>query len=503
MKYLDYWHKFLKKVIPVMFMIIIIFYLIQCQLYQYIHPQFKMSIILPIVVIAIYYLLYKIFYKVELKSSRRYKIILFFVSILCYGIYGIYAKTAPVSDYEVLINGAKAMVNGDFPSLSFDKTNYFYFYNFQTGYVVYLAMIMKIFGQRLMFLKIVEIIIMSLTNVLVYDVVSKVYSRKSGVIASLMYAVLLFNIAGSSIINNQHIATFFVILALWLFMRNKISTYVLSGLLIGIAMILRPSVIVVAMGCFAFLMWKLLKNDFKKTTRSLIILFLMAVSVFGIVKIFDLMMIKKEIVPNSAVDGNATYFKFMLGLKGEGLYNIPTKNAEKTQVYFDLSKLDFNYQRYNDECKKSILELCKNDFRTIIDFVSNKMILFCGAEDNQIEFAGDSIQRGALAKFMNYYGYVQYILLLVLAVIYSVLFIFKEDKLKYEGKEECWNNLFLIVFILFFIAHVFIEVQARYRYEQYLMLTIISAPVLSIIFNKIDEGIKKFKEANIKYNFKI
>ena len=42
-------------------------------------------------------------------------------------LWGIFAKTPPISDYEVLINGAKSMARGEFPTLAFDKTNYFYF----------------------------------------------------------------------------------------------------------------------------------------------------------------------------------------------------------------------------------------------------------------------------------------------------------------------------------------------------------------------------------------
>ena len=52
----------------------------------------------------------------------------------------------------------KLLLIGTFNNLSFDKTNYFYFYNFQTGFVMYLALIMKLFGARLLSIKIVEML---------------------------------------------------------------------------------------------------------------------------------------------------------------------------------------------------------------------------------------------------------------------------------------------------------------------------------------------------------
>ena len=122
------------------------------------------------------------------------------------------------------------MANGTFSALSFDKTNYFYFYNFQVGFVMYLALIMKIFGSRLIVLKFFEAVAMSLSNVLICKVASVTYDRKVGIIASLIYSFLLFNIAGSSIINNQHISTFIILLAILMFMKEKKKWYVGSGL---------------------------------------------------------------------------------------------------------------------------------------------------------------------------------------------------------------------------------------------------------------------------------
>ena len=64
------------------------------------------------------------------EKSKKYEVILFCLSFLAYLIWGVFARSPAVSDYEVLINGAKEVVNGTFSALSFDKTNYFYFYNY-------------------------------------------------------------------------------------------------------------------------------------------------------------------------------------------------------------------------------------------------------------------------------------------------------------------------------------------------------------------------------------
>ena len=185
------WNLFFSNVVNVVFVSVIIIYLIYCTMYQYYSPAFKITLILPIIYGICIFCCYKFFEK-----SKKYEVILFFLSFFAYLIWGVFAKSSAVSDYEVLINGAKEVVIGTFSALSFDKTNYFYFYNFQVGFVMYLALIMKIFGSRLIVLKFFEAVAMSLSNVLICKVASVTYDRKVGIIASLIYSFLLFNIDG-------------------------------------------------------------------------------------------------------------------------------------------------------------------------------------------------------------------------------------------------------------------------------------------------------------------
>lgn len=488
------WFNLLKYAIEFIFFIILIYYLCNCSLYQYKNPEFKVTGCLLLFFVLFYYLFYKVFEEIENKSPVSYKTLLFIVSILLYTFWGLYAKTSPISDYEVLLNGAKQMLEGTFNNLSFDKTNYFYFYNFQTGFVVYLFLLMKIFGESLLSLKIVEVLIMSLTNLLIYDIASKVFSRKVGIISSITYALLLFNIYGSSVINNQHVSAFFIALSLYLFIKNKWYFNIVSGTLLAISYILRPSSIIIVLGICIFIIWKLFMNNFKNWKSLIVSLLLFIFSTLIIVKVFDYIMVHKKIVPNSAVNSNVSTFKFILGIQSSGIYGMSTENAEKTQVYFDLEQLNFDYEMYNSNCKKYILDKYIYDTENTIKSISNKLVSFCGAPDNQISFAWQNIKEDNLCTLIYYYGYAQYILLIILSIFASGFSILKTRD-PYENHDiEHINNLFKIIFILYFIAHLFIEVQPRYRYDQYLILSLVSAPFLSVLFTYLDKFFSKIKE---------
>lgn len=375
--------------------------------------------------------------------------------------------------------------------LSFDKTNYFYFYNFQTGFVMYLALVIKIFGSHLIFLKIFEILFMSLTNVFVYKIASKVYTKKIGIISSIIYSLLFFNIAGSSIINNQHFSTLLVILSIYFFIKDKWFYYILSGTLVGIANIIRPSSIIILIAFCGFLLWKLLINNFKNWKVFLLGFLLIALSTFSTMKIFDYTLLNLNIVPTSTLSSNAKYFKFVLGIHGNGIYNIPTETAEKTQVYFDLQKLNFDYELYNNECKNFIVNKFTQNTKETFGHIKNKMLVFCGEEDNQIGFSGNKVQNSKSYIFIKYYGYVQYFLLIVFSLL-TVIINVKESKF-YNTKNNLYQTqiLFEIVFILYFCAHLLIEVQPRYRYDQYLMLAFIASPSIYLLFSIISSKYNK------------
>lgn len=375
--------------------------------------------------------------------------------------------------------------------LSFDKTNYFYFYNFQTGFVMYLALVIKIFGSHLIFLKIFEILFMSLTNVFVYKIASKVYTKKIGIISSIIYSLLFFNIAGSSIINNQHFSTLLVILSIYFFIKDKCFYYVLSGILVGIANIIRPSSIIILISFCLFLLWKLLINNFKTWKTFLIGFLLIILSAFSTMKIFDYSLLNLNVVPTSTLSSNAKYFKFVLGIHENGIYNIPTETAEKTQVYFDLQKLNFDYELYNNECKNFIVNKFTQNTKETFGHIKNKMLVFCGEEDNQIGFSGNKVQNSKSYIFIKYYGYVQYFLLIVFSLL-TVIINVKESKF-YNTKNNLYQTqiLFEIVFILYFCAHLLIEVQPRYRYDQYLMLAFIASPSIYLLFSIISSKYNK------------
>ena len=100
------WDKIFSYAIDIALIIILIYYLLSFSIYQCENPAFKITFISLLCIMIFYFTFYKILIKI-----KNYKIFIFLVSFLLYGIWGIFSKTIPVSDYEVLIKGAQAVIN--------------------------------------------------------------------------------------------------------------------------------------------------------------------------------------------------------------------------------------------------------------------------------------------------------------------------------------------------------------------------------------------------------
>lgn len=170
--------------------------------------------------------------KLNRYSSKAYILVLVFMSFTMYFLWNIYASTEPISDYKVIFQGAERIINGSFREESFNKSSYFYFYNYQIGYTSYIALIMEIFGNKLLWFKLFDWFYMTLTSIILYKLINKISTKDAAAVGSIFYALYIPNIIGSSVVNNQHISTLFLCLALYFIIRaERLYDVALSGVI--------------------------------------------------------------------------------------------------------------------------------------------------------------------------------------------------------------------------------------------------------------------------------
>ena len=432
----------------------------------------KISINTTLIILFITLVIVVLAVRINRKSTKFFLLGLSVISFIVYIIWNLYARTIPTSDYEVLLDGANKIINGTFNQYSFDKTNYFYFYNFQIGYTAYLALVSKVFGGKLIFFKIFEWIYLIVTSIMIYKICEDIYTKDIGAIAATLYSLYIPNVMGSSVINNQHISGVLMVTSLYFMLKNNKRSAAIGGVFLGLMQIFRPMAIIFIIGIAITYVCKVFSK-----TRYLEILGILAIYILCfamVVKLFDIGFVKAEIAPKAISQSNAKYFKFVLGLTGEGVYKIPTESARKTQVYFDLQKTDFDYDAYNKECLTVIKESIKNHKETFT-FLKNKMYKFLGNKDNQYDFALTNEKTTDYIFKLSEIGNLQYLFLIIGALMTLI------GRFKRNNKEI---DILCLLFIGFALVHVFIETQTRYRYEMYIMLVILAAEFIAKFMKK-------------------
>lgn len=281
------WNFILDNFVNIIFIMLMIYYIVSCSIYTYEDPSFK-CVGISILFIFINFLLYKFAITIQNKNEKLFKVFILLLSVILYMIWGLYANTTPVSDYKVLYEGAIEILKGNFSVMSFDKTNYFYWWNFQTGYAVYLSIVMRFIGTSLLSMKIYQIIIMSITNFLIYETCKKMFNKKFALITTMLFITFAFIIGGSSIINNQHDSFFFIMLSIFFYTKNdKLFNKFIAGLFIGIAYILRQTVVIVLVAFICFEIWKLFKNQFRNWKKLVIAIILLFIPYYFVINTFD------------------------------------------------------------------------------------------------------------------------------------------------------------------------------------------------------------------------
>jgi 4-amino-4-deoxy-L-arabinose transferase-like glycosyltransferase len=423
---------------------------------------------------------------VAVKSAKNKYLIYILVpliSIISCTLWGIYSKTVPVSDYKILFEGAKEIVNGAFRE-GFDKSSYFYFYNYQVGFASYLAAVMLIFGQKLIWFKTLEILYIAGSSILVYLIAKKLLDVRIAAIAAILFSTFIFNVMGSSVINNQHLSGLLMLLGIRLVLINSKRGILAAGIVFSIMNLMRPLGIVIIIAVILKFVYEMIED--KKWLQSISKIAVLLISFYAAVWIINFAYIGSGITPRPVSQNNIPYFKFVIGLgaKNGSLIKNVTIDARRTSVYNDLKDLNFDYDKYNQECLEFIQKRA-TDFKNTSLFIAKKMRFFMGEKDHQFTFALTKLQQSEPpVRNLTMLGQMQYLLLLLFGFLAVII--------KFRAKSEDMNLIY-ISFLCFVLVYILIEAQTRYRYDAYFFLVIIASEALVFSYDTIVKCIQTHK----------
>jgi 4-amino-4-deoxy-L-arabinose transferase-like glycosyltransferase len=385
---------------------------------------------------------------------QRYLNTASFVILLCLVTVGVRLAwmltfdTEVVQDFKRMYDGAVAAANGDY---SFAQEPYFTTWVYQLGFTMYQAMVIKLFGTGTLAIKLLNIVYCLGITLFIYRIAAHLFNEFSGRIAGIVFALYVPNIVMSSVLTNQHLATFLFYGAFYLLAKKGIThryAWIGVGVLLAFGDIMRPigAVILLALGIFLFVIYFIGKEKAKK--RVILGKLVGILGIFYLVHyIFSYSLIAAG-VTQYQLSNRDPYWKFVLGFNHEtsGRFSVPDYNL--------VNQYEVGEERFALE-KELIRERLESPTK-LLQLVEAKFKFMWGTYDESPYWGLEGYEHPKLKEALFLLEKLMYISISFFALLSIVAL------MRGEARNE---HLFLLLVILGYVAvHFLIEIQTRYRY---------------------------------------
>ncbi|MGG2063305.1 ArnT family glycosyltransferase [Bacillus sp. S14(2024)] len=353
------------------------------------------------------------------------------------------------SDFAVMYESAVQAAKGDF---SFTTSSYYTTWVYQLGFTMYEAFVVKLFGDSTFILKLLNILYCTGTTLFVYGITSKVFNEWSGRIAGILYAFYIPSIVMSSILTNQHLATFLFYLGFYLLVTKGLSSkymWTFIGAILSFGDVMRPlgMLILLAVAIYLFLDGFLGKD--KQTMFNTTKKFVGIIIVFYTVHYLISASFMAAGITKYPLSNRDPLWKFVLG------FNYETKGTYSTEDANRVMSLEIGEERTVEE--KKIIKERLADKEKVLELFGDKFAYMWGDIDASGYWSLGQLNKENLKdKSMEYEKYIYVATMLFGLVGLLSLLVQKEKNLQY--------TLFLLLIIGYVCVHFLIEVQTRYRY---------------------------------------
>lgn len=403
---------------------------------------------------------------------KKFPIYLFIISLIIRVGVVLLINTTPMSDFSVLYNASLSIVKHDY---SFNNDLYFYYWAYQIGFVFMQSLFLKICNS-ILFLKILNAIVTSGICVLIYYIAKEFMHERYAKVVSIFYMLMIFPLTYVTVLTNQHMSTFLIYLAIYIIVSKNIKIselkrYLIVGILLSIANIIRPEGIIVIFSIILYLLLLLRRNNIKDTLKKIVVLL---ASYYLLLFVVSKLFIFTGIGPYGLTN-NAPYWKFVLGFNHE---TVGRYTNDDTYVLG-------NREVANELIKTRVLTSPKK----LIKLFINKSNIFWNTStldwsliefyDEDITLLNKSINVSSIAYRLNMYNQD------CLFIMYSFVII---GVYTYIKKKDYNKSIILLINLVFvtFGVYLLIEIQPRYSYFIEISTVILMGLGIEYLVSKIN-----------------
>ncbi len=245
----------------------------------------------------------------------------------------------PIQDFNTMYTAAQELARG---GRSYLENIYYYNWAYQTGFVVYESLLLRLFGPGQFSLQVMNALWLGGIGALVTGIAYRLLPKRAAACVSVLYAVYPAPYFLAAVLTNQHIATFFLYLAVYLLVRDEqlsVGTAILAGVAIAVGNIMRPIGVVLILAILCWRVFRLLLRDGKDWKGQIGKLLCVLMVYYGVFSAASGAIVWSGINPEGLTN-NQPMWKFVLGFNQEssGCWNrydyenylmLPTQQADE------------------------------------------------------------------------------------------------------------------------------------------------------------------------------
>lgn len=411
-----------------------------------------------------------LFYKVY--NGKRFTIYLFIFSFMIRLGVSLMNNVEPVSDFAVMYNAAQYIKDGG-KNLQNFSGNYFRDWAYQTGFVLYEAIILKIWNS-IWALKIMNCLFSAGINVLIYQIAKLMWGgEREAQLVSILYLIFPFSLLHTGILSNSHISAFFLFLGVYFLIQNKYEkskiNIVMSAFCVAIGNIMRPDAIIFLVSFIVLIVFQILSNVSWKNVKNSCIKLIIFLGVYGGIVSFASGIIQFSEINSEGLKNADPLYKFSVGFDYEtkGGYSKKTLELirERSEEFGDLKKAEI-----------SIIKERINFSLEFFDLLVQKIGNFWWGSGwivwNNLDWQNIFLIKASININYSIFWFITILIVLALKRLYLLS---KEDK-----------RVFFMPFVIFssFCVYLLIEIQERYTYLPQIAFFITAAGGIGVIEEK-------------------
>ncbi|APT18304.1 MULTISPECIES: glycosyltransferase family 39 protein [Amylolactobacillus] len=404
------------------------------------------------------------------------------------------ANTVPESDFAVMYHAARDLASGHNLNV-LKESGYFLAYPYQNGFVLYQALIMKVFGTSVFSLQLMNVLLGGLTIILLYFMVKLISNDRTAMIAMFMYAFYLPAILMTSVLTNQIVATLMYVAGFYLLIDGqkqlrdswlglmKLSFGALFILLGNIMRPLGPVILIAIVLYYLVYVLEYRKKFFSGNIKSLLAIVVILVIYF--VGMFAAGAgIKASGVSDYGLVNRDPMWKFVTGLNSE------SRGHYSTEALAELNKEPIGVKRdalgkriIKSELKNgNVLKLFLVKYKSM--WSDNDSSMRWSANNPNVQVNVTTLNGKLVIRRIELAQKIQWIFIFMLLVI-ALVMMFKSADIMLNKNSFV---MLLIILIFGYIAvHLLIEIQTRYRFFIIPFIISMGAIGLSSLLGKVDQ----------------